>query len=64
VGPDGHASCRTGGAGQLCARIYQPQPADVARYRTGFALYRDLYMRLQTFLPQLGKFDEGDENGQ
>jgi sugar (pentulose or hexulose) kinase len=44
--------------------LYQPQAADVARYRTGFALYRDLYMRLQTFLPQLGKFDEGDENGQ
>jgi xylulokinase len=44
--------------------LYQPQPADVARYRTGFALDRDLYVRLQTFLPQLGKLDEGDENGQ
>jgi xylulokinase len=44
--------------------LYQPQPADAARYRTGFALYRDLYVRLQTFLPQLGKLDEDVDNRQ
>lgn len=44
--------------------LYQPQPIDAARYRAGFALYRDLYVRLQTFLPQLGKLDKGAANGQ
>lgn len=42
--------------------LYQPQPADVARYQTGFALYRDLYLRLQTLLPQLSALDENDIN--
>ena len=42
--------------------LYQPRPADVARYQTGFALYRDLYLRLQTLLPQLSALDEGEIN--
>ena len=33
---------------------YQPRPAAVAGYQRGFALYRDLYERLHTFLPELG----------
>jgi xylulokinase len=33
---------------------YQPHPAAVAHYQQGFTLYRDLYTRLQTFLPELG----------
>ncbi len=37
--------------------IYQPQSAVVPRYRKGFTLYRDLYTRLQTYLPQLGQLD-------
>jgi xylulokinase len=37
--------------------IYQPQSAAVGRYRMGFALYRDLYTRLQTLLPELGRLD-------
>lgn len=37
--------------------IYQPEMASAARYREGFALYRDLYMRLQSFLPELGRLD-------
>lgn len=37
--------------------IYSPQKANVERYRTGFELYRDLYKRLQTFLPELGRLD-------
>jgi len=39
--------------------LYQPRPADAARYQAGFALYRDLYLRLQTLLPQLAALDEG-----
>lgn len=35
--------------------IYNPQPAASERYRAGLALYRDLYQRLKTFLPELGK---------
>jgi len=38
--------------------IYQPQSTAVERYRKGFALYRDLYKRLQTFLPELGRLDD------
>jgi len=37
--------------------IYYPQKTNVERYRTGFELYRDLYKRLQTFLPELGRLD-------
>ncbi len=37
--------------------IYYPQKANVERYRTGFELYRDLYKRLRTFLPELGRLD-------
>ncbi|HLK71321.1 MAG TPA: FGGY-family carbohydrate kinase [Steroidobacteraceae bacterium] len=36
---------------------YSPQQAAVARYRTGFALYRELYARLQTYLPELARLD-------
>lgn len=37
--------------------IYYPQKTNVERYRAGFELYRDLYKRLQTFLPELGRLD-------
>jgi xylulokinase len=36
---------------------YQPQSAAVSRYRKGFALYRELYTRLQSYLPELGQLD-------
>lgn len=37
--------------------LYQPQRANVERYQEAFALYRDLYTRLQTFLPELGQLE-------
>jgi len=37
--------------------IYRPEKASAERYRGGFALYRDLYTRLQSFLPALGRFE-------
>ena len=37
--------------------VYYPQSSVVPRYRKGFALYRDLYTRLQSYLPELGKLD-------
>ncbi len=37
--------------------LYQPQRANVERYQKGFALYRDLYTRLQSFLPELGQLE-------
>lgn len=37
--------------------IYQPQSTHAERYREGFSLYRDLYTRLQSFLPELGRLD-------
>jgi len=37
--------------------IYQPQSTHAERYREGFSLYRDLYSRLQSFLPELGRLD-------
>ncbi len=37
--------------------IYQPQSTHAKRYREGFSLYRDLYTRLQSFLPELGRLD-------
>jgi xylulokinase len=36
---------------------YIPQPVAVARYRQGFAMYRELYTRLQTYLPELARLD-------
>lgn len=36
---------------------YFPQQKTVARYRTGFALYRELYRRLQSYLPELARLD-------
>jgi xylulokinase len=38
--------------------VYQPRPTAVAQYQRGFALYRDLYQRLQPFLPELGGLQE------
>src|SRR6266516_946810 len=38
--------------------IYQPQKSNVAYYQKGFALYRDLYTRLQTYLPELSQLDD------
>ena len=38
--------------------VYQPQKANVAYYQQGFALYRDLYTRLQTYLPELRQLDD------
>jgi xylulokinase len=40
--------------------IYQPRPVAVAHYQRGFALYRDLYQRLQPFLPELGTRQESE----
>ena len=37
--------------------VYHPQSAVVPRYSKGFALYRELYMRLQSYLPELSQFD-------
>src|SRR6202165_682413 len=37
--------------------VYHPQSAVVPRYRKGFALYRELYTRLQSYLPALGQLD-------
>jgi xylulokinase len=37
--------------------IYHPQSAVVPRYRKGFILYRELYTRLQSYLPELGQLD-------
>ena len=37
--------------------IYHPQSAHVARYQKGFALYRELYARLQSYLPELGQLE-------
>jgi len=48
---------------------YYPQSAVVPRYRKGFELYRELYSRLQSYLPELGQLesmrerDEGDRKG-
>lgn len=36
---------------------YQPQHEAVERYRQGFTLYRELYIRLQSYLPQLSRID-------
>jgi xylulokinase len=38
--------------------VYQPQQANVDYYQKGFALYRDLYTRLQTYLPELSQLDD------
>ena len=37
--------------------VYAPQSDHVARYRKGFELYRELYERLRTFLPELGQLE-------
>ncbi|MGZ3628852.1 MAG: FGGY-family carbohydrate kinase [Ktedonobacteraceae bacterium] len=37
--------------------IYHPQSAVVLRYRKGFTLYRELYTRLQSYLPELAQLD-------
>ena len=37
--------------------VYHPQSAVVPRYRKGFALYRELYTRLQSYLPELAQLD-------
>ncbi|MGH9173161.1 MAG: FGGY-family carbohydrate kinase, partial [Vicinamibacterales bacterium] len=36
---------------------YEPQPAAVAAYDTGYAIYRDLYDRLQPLFPDLSRLD-------
>jgi xylulokinase len=38
--------------------VYRPQSAVVDRYQAGFALYRGLYVRLQSYLPELGRLEE------
>jgi xylulokinase len=38
---------------------YAPQREAVERYRTGFSIYRDLYQRLQSLLPELGRLESG-----
>jgi xylulokinase len=35
--------------------VYQPQRAATERYQAGLALYRDLYRRLKSYLPELGR---------
>jgi xylulokinase len=37
--------------------IYHPQSVVVPRYRKGFTLYRELYTRLQSYLPELSQLD-------
>ena len=37
--------------------LYNPQSPVVPRYRKGFTLYRELYTRLQSYLPELGQLD-------
>lgn len=37
--------------------VYYPQEAIVPRYRKGFVLYRELYTRLQSYLPELSQLD-------
>lgn len=37
--------------------LYEPGDENADRYHKGFELYRDLYLRLQTLLPKLGKLD-------
>ena len=37
--------------------VYHPHSAHVARYQKGFALYRELYARLQSYLPELGRLE-------
>ena len=39
-------------------QVYRPQSAVVDRYQAGFALYRGLYVRLQSYLPELGRLEE------
>jgi len=51
--PDWHEITRFITAGPM----YQPQKENVAYYQKGFALYRDLYRRLQSFLPELGELE-------
>ncbi|HEY6406036.1 MAG TPA: FGGY-family carbohydrate kinase, partial [Ktedonobacteraceae bacterium] len=38
-------------------QVYLPQSPAATRYRKGFTLYRELYTRLQTYLPELGQLD-------
>jgi len=35
--------------------VYQPRQEAMKRYRYGFELYKELYARLQSFLPALGR---------
>ena len=37
--------------------VYHPQSSVAPRYRKGFALYRELYLRLQSYLPELAQLD-------
>jgi xylulokinase len=37
--------------------IYYPQSTAIPRYRTGLTLYRELYTRLQSYLPELAQLD-------
>jgi xylulokinase len=37
--------------------VYHPQSAVVPLYRKGFALYRELYTRLQSYLPELAQLE-------
>jgi xylulokinase len=38
---------------------YEPRPEAVAAYDTGYAIYRDLYVRLQPLFPALARLDTG-----
>ncbi len=44
--------------------VYQPRAEAVALYQRGFALYRDLYARLQPLLPELGALHLSNESSQ
>jgi xylulokinase len=37
--------------------VYHPESRNVVRYQKGFELYRELYQRLQTYLPELGQLE-------
>jgi xylulokinase len=40
--------------------LYKPQAVEAARYRKGYELYRELYSRLRTLLPELGKLEQDE----
>jgi xylulokinase len=40
---------------------YEPHPRTVERYDEGYAVYRELYPRLQPLFPLLRRLERGDD---